>query len=667
MPDAKKQPPQNEDPAALQARCRELEQKLVGMEKERHALRDSLHEHRLLFRVAGIAIAVVEADGRISLANQAFETLFNQPRGEIENKMDWTAFVAPQDVERLKRIRQHRLNGAPNTPSEYDATLVTRTGDEILGHITIAMVPGTKRSIVSIADITYRQHVETQLAESERNYRTIFEKSPDAIVILGPRGEVQNVNGRLHDWLGYSRDEVIGKHMLTLPYLPWRSKLRVMRKFAQRIMGKSIDPYDLLFIGKDNKPYYGRIRASLIRDEAGRPVADLVMISNISEQKRTEQALQSSEKKLIKAGEIAHLGYWEYDIIHDHIILSPELYRIYDIDSDTVALTYARLRQCAYPDDRPYFDNLTERLKQKGEAEFEYRVEHTNNTIRYLSGKAETSYDHAGNPVRIFGITQDITERRKAEAERLELETNLLEAQKYESLGVLAGGIAHDFNNLLMAMTGNAELIQSNLPPDSPFRKGLADIISASSDAADLCRQMLAYAGHGQFYISPLNITETIEEMAHLLHVSIGKTVVLQSDLNPELPCIEADVSQIQQLVMNLVSNASEAIGDDNGTITLKTGHRHMSRTALRSITIDSDSPEDDYIFLKVSDDGEGIIPEVQHRMFDPFFSTKFTGRGLGLAAVSGIVRSIYGGLDVASTPGKGTTVTVFFPATTAT
>ena len=483
---------------------------------------------------------------------------------------------------------------------------------------------------------------------------------------LGTGSFEVRADGRLHDWLGYSRDEVIGKNMLTLPCFPWRSKLRIMRKFTQRMVGRDLPPYDVTFTGKDGKYYYGRVQAAPIRNEKGRIISDLVMISNITDQVRAEQALQESEQKLIKAQEIAHLGYWEYDIENDHIIWSPELYRIYGVESDNRSLTHSVLQSLIHPEDQAYHDDVTNRMKDDGSAEFEFRVRRADGTVRYISGKGEASYDADGTPRRLFGVIQDITERRENEEARFRLEANLLQAQKLESLGVLAGGIAHDFNNLLMAIMGNAELARADIPRDSPAQKGLVEIDSISRDAADLCKQMLAYSGRGQFYVHPLNLTEVIESMAHLLNVSVEKNAIIKSELDPTVPSIEGDSSQIRQLVMNLITNASEAMGKKVGTITLRTGVRHVSRSYLKTIAMDKNLPEGDCVFVEVVDGGDGISSEVQQRMFDPFFSTKFTGRGLGLAAVLGIARSHYGAIDVKSTPGKGTSVTVLFPKTDA-
>lgn len=240
----------------------------------------------------------------------------------------------------------------------------------------------------------------------------------------------------------------------------------------------------------------------------------------------------------------------------------------------------------------------------------------------------------------------------------------MLHAQKLESLGVLAGGIAHDFNNLLMAIMGHTDLALAELSPVSPVRGHLEEVEKASHRAADLCRQMLAYSGKGRFVVESLDLVEVVQEMADMLAMSISKKAILQYRFSPDLPRIEADASQIRQVVMNLVINASEAIGDNPGVISLATGAVDCDRAYLRDIGGGSELPEGRYVFLEVTDTGSGIDKEMQKKIFDPFFTTKFTGRGLGLAAVLGIVRGHRGAIKVYSEMGKGSTFKVLLPAT---
>jgi two-component system, cell cycle sensor histidine kinase and response regulator CckA len=259
-------------------------------------------------------------------------------------------------------------------------------------------------------------------------------------------------------------------------------------------------------------------------------------------------------------------------------------------------------------------------------------------------------------------ILRDSSERRRAEDERLKFLSQIQQTQKLESLGVLAGGIAHDFNNLLMAVLGHADLALDALPAASEARDDLAEIRRAAQRATELCKQMLAYSGKGRFVIQPVEMQKVVEEMLHMLRVSISKNAILKLNFAANLPPVDADASQLRQVVMNLVVNASEAISERSGVITLSTGAMDCDRQYLSEAWLDEQLPEGMYVFIEVADTGSGMDLETRSRIFDPFFTTKFTGRGLGLAAVLGIVRGHRGAIKVYSELGKGTTFKVLFP-----
>ncbi|GFO68368.1 hypothetical protein GMLC_19470 [Geomonas limicola] len=263
----------------------------------------------------------------------------------------------------------------------------------------------------------------------------------------------------------------------------------------------------------------------------------------------------------------------------------------------------------------------------------------------------------------VVWAAQDITERKVAEAEQQRLEQQLLHAQKLESLGVLAGGIAHDFNNILMAIIGNADLALMRLGENSPVVKNLQQIEQAAARAADLTRQMLAYSGRGKFVVEAVDLNRLLTEMLHLLEVSISKKARLRLELATNLPPIEVDVTQLHQVVMNLVINASEAIGDQSGEIAVKTGILPAEHPSFKEGWFAENLVPGPYVLLEVSDTGCGMDAETLSRIFDPFFTTKFTGRGLGMAAVLGIVRGHHGAIKVLSEPGQGSVFRVVLPA----
>ena len=260
-------------------------------------------------------------------------------------------------------------------------------------------------------------------------------------------------------------------------------------------------------------------------------------------------------------------------------------------------------------------------------------------------------------------VIQDIDARRRAEAERQDLERRVLHAQKLESLGVLAGGIAHDFNNLLLAIQGNADLALLDLPGDARARLYVNEIRNAARRAAGLCHQMLAYSGRGNFVIEHLDVDVLVEEMVRILAVSVSKKAELRLELAGHLPLVRADATQLRQVMMNLVTNASEALEDRPGRITVRTGLADL-RPEDVAVHPDSDLPAGRYVSLEVADSGCGMDAATRERMFDPFYSTKFAGRGLGMAAVLGIVSGHRGSLSVESEPGEGTSIRVLLPAT---
>jgi nitrogen-specific signal transduction histidine kinase len=246
---------------------------------------------------------------------------------------------------------------------------------------------------------------------------------------------------------------------------------------------------------------------------------------------------------------------------------------------------------------------------------------------------------------------------------RKSFEMQLLQAQKLESLGVLAGGIAHDFNNILMVIIGNADLARMRINKESPAAHNLHNIETAAARAADLAKQMLAYSGKGKFVVENIDLNHLLKEMLHMLEVSISKKAVLRLNLYQQLPAVEADATQMRQIVMNLVINASEAIGDKSGVIAITSGYMDCDKNYLKDVWLDENINEGLFIYLEIADTGCGMDKDTLAKIFDPFFTTKFTGRGLGMAAVLGIVRGHKGAIKVYSEVNKGTTFKILLPA----
>lgn len=261
-----------------------------------------------------------------------------------------------------------------------------------------------------------------------------------------------------------------------------------------------------------------------------------------------------------------------------------------------------------------------------------------------------------------WGIGVDVTERKRAEAEHRALEAKIQRAQRFESLSVLAGGVAHDFNNLLVGILGKADLARNEIEPGHPAYELLVQVEEAAQMAAELTNQMLAYSGRGKFILRPIDLSALVDGIHNILETGIPKGVEVIYRLDPEVPFIEGDTTQIQQVALNLFVNAAEAIGDCPGTITVETGEVEVGESFFAKTYLEEPFPEGRYSYLQVTDTGDGMSEETRAKVFDPFFTTKFTGRGLGMAAVLGIVRGHGGAIKIDTAVGKGTTVTVVFP-----
>ncbi len=311
------------------------------------------------------------------------------------------------------------------------------------------------------------------------------------------------------------------------------------------------------------------------------------------------------------------------------------------------------------------FPQVAEALDQHDGAVINQRVQlrHKQGHVLWVSISAHRILNDRGEAVGVEGVVRDITSVVQAEEQKRDMEEKMAHVQRLESLGVLAGGIAHDFNNILAGVMGNAELAEMNSMEGLPVDQELKNILSGSSRAADLCSQMLAYSGQGVFLRSEVNMTMLVEEALQLIDVSISKNISLKLELSNALPSVYADKTQMQQIIMNLVSNAAESIGGEmQGEITIITRVVQAEQIDLDSKFIEERRKPGNYILFEVVDNGCGMNEEILNRIFDPFFTTKFTGRGLGMSAVLGIVRSHDGSIQVNSKPGRGTQFNVYLP-----
>ena len=523
------------------------------------------------------------------------------------------------------------------------------------------------------AALVRRLHREAVgLREEQHLLRTVIEGTSDPVFLKDISGRYLLANSAFGQVVGRAVEDVLGRDDVEL-FPP-----DVAREYKETdqlaIAAGEPRAFESITRREENRWIF-QTSKSPFRDSAGRVQGVIGIARDITARKEAEEALRRTRDELAQAvrERTAALASANailkavFDGTTDAIYVKDREGR-YLLANSAAARAIGKLpedmlghndSELFAPEDARAIDAQDRAVMGTGEARtFESQLQIGEGTRYYLSTKGPYR-DSAGRVIGLIGISRDITDRKREEEA-------LRQSQKLESLGLLAGGIAHDFNNLLVALLGQSSLAQNKLAPEHPARENLGKAIKAAERAADLTRQMLDYSGRGHFQVRPVHLNGVVEENLHLFRVAVPKQVRLVSELAPDLPAVDADVGQIQQVVMNLITNAAEAIGHREGTVAVRTGTRAVrADEALLWRHTGEPLPPGPYVWLEVRDDGRGMDQATLARIFDPFFTTKFTGRGLGLAAVLGIVRGHKGGLSVESEVERGTVFRLLLPVST--
>jgi two-component system cell cycle sensor histidine kinase/response regulator CckA len=471
-------------------------------------------------------------------------------------------------------------------------------------------------------------------------------------------GRVVYANSTLLRMVGASSlAEVLGRPIFDFIHPDFheltRRRIRVVYE-----KGAPPEPIEILFLRLDGSSFDVEISATPI-DWEGRP-ASQVVVTDTTRRRKAERAQHESEQRYRRLLERLPIGV----VIHSQgrtVYANAAAARLIGLESSEGQLGTSVLERI-HPDDRaPIAERIRrvyagEELADTSEARL-VRADGSTTEVEFLS----TVVEWDGVPASQVLVT-DLGPRKRAEAERRALEQRLWQAQKLESLAVLAGGVAHDFNNLLVGILGNADLARFELPPGGPVRTYLDDIERAARRAADLARQMLAYAGRGRVAVERIDLRGLLRETAGLLGAAVAGKARVVFRLDDEVPPVEGDATQLRQVAMNLITNAAEALEPAGGTITISAGAQDGDE-ALPSRCVAGAPPPGRCAFLEVADDGPGMSEEIRARIFDPFFSTKRTGRGLGLPSVLGIVRAHHGAILLDTGPARGSAFRVLLPA----
>jgi PAS domain S-box-containing protein len=631
---------------------------------ERKQAEEALHlseqKYRQLAETAKDVIMALDLEGNLEYINQEGLKLggYSVDEAYRMNIMD----IIPEDQLVFVEEEFSRRAVGQGDINVLEVEIFNKAGIRIPVEVKSSLIHKDNKPtgvLVIARDITERKQAERALKESEERFRELAEMLPLTIFETDLKGNISYLNLFGRQLFGYSENEVENIISFSKLIAPDDDK-RVMGNMKKALKGEEREDHEYLTIKKDGSRLPVLAYSSPIIS-VNEPAGFRGVIIDMTEIKKVEQALRESEEKFRSVIQQSN------DCI---ILLDIETLKV--IDANPV---FGRL--LGYKDEEiknlnvyDYIahdkDNITQVVQRVLKDQHVYIGER-----QYLRKDGSSiTMDVSANCITLGErkvlcvVSRDITERKLFEEEQRRLQIQVQETQKLESLGVLAGGIAHDFNNLLAAIIGNASLAQMDISPLSPALESIRQIEKSARHAADLTKQMLAYSGKGKFIVQSIDLSELVTEMLHLLKTSISKKATINIELKDNLPGIEVDVTQIRQVVMNLITNASEALEDKEGVISLVTDVMYCSREYLKSAYLSENLKKGEYVYVEVTDTGCGMDAETIKKIFDPFYTTKFTGRGLGLAAVLGIVRGHNAAVRISSKPGKGTKFTVLFPST---
>jgi two-component system, cell cycle sensor histidine kinase and response regulator CckA len=606
-----------------------------------------------------------DASGRISYVSASVSEILGYLPEEIRElrRFEW---IHAEDVAQILELSRKLASTGESAEAVYRARHKQGRWLWLQMAATSHVMPdGGTRTLAFVHDVTQARQAGRAQRITEDRFQAMAENAADLLSEIDGTGRFVYVSPNCQSLLGTPADAYVGQtvaSMISQERLHPDDRAAIEQAFIPRVASGGEAQVEYRYRHADGSWRWFETRGRGYRTQGGE-LRVLLISRDVTERARIHQALRVSEERYRMLAETTHDLVIELDAEGKIVYVSPNSLPLlgYAPGEMVGTLPFALL----HPDDvERLAESFLNRVSSSAPRRMgtQLRVRHRDGSWRWLEGGG-VNYRTASGEMHVVGVVRDITEQRRVEDERRRLEDWIRQAQKLESLGLMAGGIAHDFNNLLTPILGDASLALIDLPPDSDVRPRMERIQKAAQRAAMLTNQLLDYAGRGSLMTEPLDLSRLVSELGELLELTVARKAELQLRLPPDLPRVQADGTQLSQVVMNLITNAAEATSGPGGRIDVATGVVSASRADLERMLLGEELREGPYVFVEVADTGCGMTPETRARIFDPFFTTKFTGRGLGLAAVLGIVRAHRGAIEIASEPGRGTRFRVLFPA----
>ena len=625
---------------------------IEGMKQTEEALRLSKEFSDNLIESANAIILTVDENADISTFNHYAEKLTGYTKEEVLGKNLFEKFIPELDFPDVPTIFKRILQNMPDTSTHEDPILCKDGTQRLIDwkDTILRDDDGTPKGVLSIGvDITERRETEAALRQSEQRFRQLFDEAPVGYHEIDTRGHIVRVNSTELNLLGYSREEMLGKPIWDFVF-EQETREEILTKLHAAV--RSENSYERTFICKNGSYLPVMVEDRILQSEGGQIVGLRSTIHDISERKIFIQALQDSEEK--------YRRFFEDDLTGDYIstpegnilFCNPAFARIFGFKSVQDAMDSNAVSLYPASKDRKDFLDLLEKEKKLEYHEME--LCRTDGKPVYVIQNVIGSFDEEGKLYEMRGYLFDITTLKN-------LETQLRQAQKMEAIGTLAGGIAHDFNNILGAIIGYTELTMDDLTEESHLYNNLENVIAASFRAKELVKQILTFSRLDKIEKKPVQINPIVKETIKLLRASLPTTIEIKQQIPNKASYVLADPVQIQQIVLNLCTNAAHAMRDSGGRLGIELSEIELDSKMInqyKGLTIGS------YVKLKVSDTGHGITRSIMNRIFDPFFTTKDVGEGtgMGLSVIHGIVHGLNGQITVESDVGKGTTFSVLLP-----
>ncbi len=635
-----------------------ISEKSNELENIHQALKASEKLYRSIIKASPENITITDIEGRILLVSPAGVAMFGRKSQDEYLGCKITDYLIPEERERWSFKLAERLQGATAGMSEYKALRLDGSVFDIEVNSDFIRDEDGRPSkiVVVVRDITERKHAEDEIKSKDGYQRALLDNFPFAVWLKDNESRFLAVNKMFAQTFGFpTPNELVGKtdFDIAAPDLAegYRSDdLTVLESREKKNVEEEI-------VDQGVRKWFETYKAPVI-DTNGELLGTVGFMRDINERKLMERALRESEERfrnVLQGVESVSIQGYSPDGTTQYWNRASELLYGYSAEE---AIGRNLLDLIIPIEMRDGVEQAMLYMSETGQpipaSELSLRRKDGSRVFVYSS---HTIVQIPGRQQELFCIDIDLTKRKATEQ-------LLLDMQRRESLGILAGGIAHDFNNLLGSMMGNVSLAQANMPPGHPALKNMEKALSAMERAAHLTQQMLAYSGKGKFVLSTIDVGATVMEHKNLFTVSLPKNVKLITDI-PSTPIhVNGDPGQIEQVVMNLIINGGEAVGDKQGVVSVSLGNVSMGAEELvpygKLTNVELNSGI--YALLEVKDSGRGMSLETLGKIFDPFFTTKFTGRGLGLAAVLGIIQGHQGGITVESDEGVGTTFRVVLP-----